>query len=117
MAYTMHSAGCYHTPVFNADIRSGYSVGAFAFPSAAHLPFRFQHGSQLPHALCVRAYDFTSASMVYMDEIVVFYYTQLWRFVNTQFYLPLTSIQKHDNLMGCQPYAKHRFRQKRSGVV
>ena len=25
------------------------------------------------------------------------------------------SIQKHNNLMGCQPYAKHRFR-KRSGV-
>lgn len=22
------------------------------------------------------------------------------------------SIQKHNNLMGCQPYAKHRFRQK-----
>ena len=68
----MHSAGCNHIPVFNADIRSGYSIGAFAFPSAAHLPFRFQHGSQLPHALCVRAYDFTSASMVCVIELLYF---------------------------------------------
>ena len=70
----MHSAGCNHTPVFNADIRSGYSAcRAFALPSAAHYAVPLSTWFSATHALCVRAYDFTSASSVWLMKLYAYY--------------------------------------------
>ena len=70
----VHSAGCYHTPVFNADIRSGYSAcRAFALPSAAHYAVPLSTWFSATHALCVCAYDFTSASSVWLMKLCLHY--------------------------------------------
>lgn len=72
--HSVHSAGCYHTPVFNADIRSGYSAcRAFALPSAAHYAVPLSTWFSATHALCVRAYDFTSASSVWLMKLCLHY--------------------------------------------
>ena len=81
IAHAMHSAGCHHIPVFNADIRSGYSKRSFRLslsgPFAVPLPTWFP---ATPCSLCVRLrFDFRIFGLC--DWFVVPYYTPLNCFV------------------------------------